>query len=216
MRHTKKVFTHLWPPGEVNFTLILSGLLFAAAIVSRSVISPLTPTWHDRLGFAPRDLFAMHWSRILTSALVTSGGIGFWLPFGAMIALVLAAEKLTGTRRVALAFWLSHLGATIGGSLLSWLAIQFTTSTLLNEIYTKRDVGPSAGYFGCMGLIVAHFPRPWKYLSGFAILAGLMGGMVVSAHHGAFIDVSAGLAHLVAFPLGWSTANGPFLKNPRV
>lgn len=198
------------------FTILLSVLLLSAAILTGSMTNHLTLTWQDRLGFAPHDLITFHWFRILTSACVTSGGIGFWLPFGAMLILVSSAERLTGTSRAALAFWLSHLGATFGGSLLTWLSVHLFTSHLLNDIYTGRDVGPSAGYFGCLGLIVAQFPHRWKYAVGFAIIAGLIGGMVYSAYHGAFIDVSAGLAHLIAFPLGWSTAGEPFLKKPRV
>ncbi len=198
------------------FTLIISVLLLAAAIITESLLNHLTPVWQERLGFAPHDLIPFHWFRILTSACVTSGGIGFWLPFGAMLILVASAEKLTGTSRSALAFWLSHLGATVGGSLLTWLAVHLYSSSLLNDIYTGRDVGPSAGYFGCLGLIVAHFPHRWNYIIGLAIIVGLLGGMVFSASHGAFIDVSAGLAHLIAFPLGWSTAGAPFFKKPRV
>ncbi len=215
MKRTTRIFTRLWPPGGIIYTLTIAGLLLAAAIISGSLINPLTPVWQERLGFAPRDLFTLHWIRILTSALVTSGGRTFWLAFGLMIALVLTAELLTGTRHTILAFWISHLGASVGGALLTGLAVQFSSSTLLNEIYTARDVGPSAGYFGCMGLIIAKLPSPWKYMVGLAIIAGLIGGMVVSGQHGATLDVSAGLAHLVAFPLGWTVAYAPFLKNPR-
>jgi hypothetical protein len=215
MRRTARGSVRFWPPGGIFFTLFITGLLLAGAIVSLSVFKPLTSTWQDRLGFAPRDLFTPRWERMFTSALVTSGGKGFWPAFGAMISLVLTAEWLSGSRRTALAFWIPHLGASIGGSLLTWLAVQFYQSPLLNEIYTARDVGPSAGYFGCMGLIVSQLPRPWKHLVGLAIMAGLIGGMVISAQNGAAIDVAAGMAHLLAFPLGWSISYISFLKSPR-
>jgi hypothetical protein len=204
-----------WIPEKLVFTLIFSLLLVTAAILTGSLMHALTPAWQDRLGFAPRDLFTFHWIRILTSAFVTAGGIGFLLPLGATLILLAAAEKITGTGHAVLAFWLSHVGATVGGSLVTWLAIQWITSPLLNAIYTARDVGPSAGYFGCLGLIVAHFPRRWKYVVGLAIIAGLIGGMVVSAHQGAHIDVSAGLAHLLAFPIGWGTTEVSFFKKLR-
>lgn len=185
-------------------------------VVSGSLTTDLTPIWQDRLGFAPSDLFTFHWHGILTSALVTSGGLTFWLAFALMIVLLLVSEKISGTYRTGLAFWLSHLVATIGGALLVWVTVQVSSSSLLNEIYTARDVGPSAGYFGCMGLIVAHFPRPWKYLVGFAIIAALVGGMIVSALNGATIDVASGLAHLIAFPIGWEIGSEPFLKRSRI
>jgi hypothetical protein len=215
MEQTTKASARFWPPGGIIYTLFISGLLLTAAIVSGSLTHSLSPTWQDRLGFAPQDLIIPHWDRMFTSALVTSGGKGFWPAFGAMVSLVLIAEWLSGTLRAALAFWISHLGASIGGSLLTWLAVQLTRSALLDEIYTLRDVGPSAGYFGCMGLIVAQLPRPWKHWVGLAIMVSLIAGMVYSAHYGPTIDVSAGLAHLVAFPLGWSINDVSFLKNPR-
>jgi len=146
---------------------------------------------------------------------VTSGGLGFWLPYGAMIGLISIAEWLTGTRRTALAFWLSHLGACVGEAVFTGLAIQFFNSTMLNNVHSLRDVGPSAGYFGCIGAITAHIPRPWRYLVGVAIIAALVGGMIVSAQRGATVEVTAGLAHLLAFPIGWSVAAGTFLKRPR-
>jgi hypothetical protein len=215
MRRTARGFVRFWPPGGIIFTLFIAGLLLAAALVSGSLIKPLTSGWQDQLGFAPRDLFTPRWDRMFTSALVTSGGKGFWPAFGAMISLVLTAEWLSGSRRAALAFWIPHLGASIGGSLLTWLAVQLSRSAMLREIYTLRDVGPSAGYFGCMGLIVAHLPRPWKHLVGLVIMAGLIGGMIYSAHYGPTIDISAGLAHLIAFPIGWSIDYISFLKSPR-
>ena len=183
--------------------------------MSGSWFHPLTPAWQDRLGFAPSDLFTMRWDRIFSSALVTSGGTTFWLAFGLMIVLVLIAERLTGSYRASLSFWIGHLGASIGGALFIWVALQFHHSALMEEIYTLRDVGPSAGYFGCMGLITACFPRPWKYLVGLTAIGGLIGGMIVSAQLGKTIDVAAGFSHLIAFPLGWGIATAPFLKKPR-
>jgi hypothetical protein len=205
MKPVNQVLNRVWPPGKFRFTLIMAALLLLTALITGSWTTTLTPTWQERLGFAPSDLIKLNWDRIFTSALVTSGGLGFWLPFGAMIGLAFAAEMLDGTRQALLAFWLPHLAFTTGGSLLIGLADQLTSSSLLHAIYTDRDVGPSAGYFGCMGLIVSYFPRPWRYLVGFSIIGGLVVGIIFSARQGTVIDVSAGLAHLAAFPLGWRT-----------
>ncbi len=200
---------------SLTFTLLMASGLIIAAVLSDSLTEPLSAAWQDRIGFASSDLFTWGWERIFTSAMVTSGGKWFWMPFGLMLGLTSIAEWLSGSRKTALAFWLSHLGATIGESLLTGLVVQFTSSGLLHQLHNLRDVGPSAGYFGCIGLIVAHIPRPWKYLVSLAVVGGLIGGMVYSAIHGAAIDVSAGLAHLLAFPIGFSCADGFFLKRSR-
>jgi hypothetical protein len=215
MKHVINKIARIWPPRRLTFTLVMCGGLLIMAVLSGSLTHPLSPAWQDRLGFASSDLFTWGWERIFTSAMVTSGGKWFWLPFGLMLILTSVAEWLAGTRRTALAFWIAHLGATVGESLLTGVVVQFSSSSLLSQLHSLRDVGPSAGYFGCIGLITAYFPRPWKYLVGLAVITGLIGGMVYSAQHGAAIDVSAGLAHLLAFPIGWSVADGFFLKRSR-
>jgi hypothetical protein len=69
----------------------------------------------------------------------------------------------------------------------------------------ERDVGPSAGYFGCLGLVCARLPGRWRWLSGGAILTGLVGAILFPAQAGESeaMKLLADFAHLIAFPLGW-------------
>ncbi|HRX02486.1 MAG TPA: hypothetical protein P5148_05020, partial [Anaerolineae bacterium] len=68
--------------------------------------------------------------------------------------------------------------------------------------------GPSAGAFGALGLVIGLLPRPWRWIGGGAILAALLA--VVLTASGTVdeltLQLTAELAHLIAFPLGWLSA----------
>ncbi|MCB0240566.1 MAG: hypothetical protein KDH08_18440, partial [Anaerolineae bacterium] len=61
--------------------------------------------WLQRLGFAPVDLWLARWDGLLTSALVTAGGLMFWQALLFVALTVGAAEWLAGTLAAFLVFW---------------------------------------------------------------------------------------------------------------
>jgi cobalamin biosynthesis protein CobD/CbiB len=71
-----------------------------------------------------------------------------------------------------------------------------------------RDVGPSAGYFACLGLVSARLKRPWNWISGSILLLAFAIAIFMPPTTGesAKLKFSADLAHLLAFPLGWFSA----------
>jgi hypothetical protein len=64
-------------------------------------------------------------------------------------------------------------------------------------IAAASDVGPSAGYFGALGLVSARLLRPWLWVSQ----AGIFLGTVVALLR--LPKVGQRLAPAIAFPLGW-------------
>jgi hypothetical protein len=78
----------------------------------------------------------------------------------------------------------------------------------LEAVETARDVGPSAGYFACLGLVSGSMKHPWKWISGGILLIIFIVALFLPAGAGddAAIKFSADLAHLLAFPLGWLIA----------
>jgi len=80
-----------------------------------------------------------------------------------------------------------------------------------------RDVGPSAGYFACLGLVSGRLKQPWHWLSGSVMIAALaiIMFMPVSAGESAELKFSADLAHLMAFPLGWFSSRISYSQPPR-
>jgi hypothetical protein len=115
------------------------------------------------------------------------------------------AEWLTGWKRTASTFWGVHILALILLSLIVSLGIHQLRDFGLEATEIARDVGPSAGYFACLGLVSAQLKRPWNWVSGGLLFAMFVITLFMPAAVGenAQIKFSADLAHMLAFPLGW-------------
>jgi len=186
------------------FTLTMLTLLGLTATWTHTHTAAISAEWLDRLGFAPFDLLALNLGRLFTSALVTSGGRVFWEALGMVTFAVGLSEWLTGSRRAALTFWGMHFSTLLIESLVVALPMHWFGMTLGSLVALSRDVGPSAGYFGALGLVSAHLKYPWNLLSGGAIFIALEFALLhVSENNNLGLEVSADLAHVIAFPLGW-------------
>jgi len=192
-------------PNRLAFTLAMLVCLIIAALVTNTHVEPITSQWLNRIGFAPNDLWYWRLERMFTSALVTSGGKVFWQALFFVTFAVGLANWMTGSMRAAATFWGGHLLTLILLSLIVSLAADPLRNIGLETVELERDVGPSAGYFACLGLVSARLRRPWNWISGgglflaFAVTLFLPPGSGESAQ----IKFLADLAHLLAFPLGW-------------
>jgi hypothetical protein len=190
-------------------------LLGAGALLTNTHTDNLTPYWLNRLGFAPVDVWVLRWQRLFTSALVTSGGWIFWQAAGMIALAVGAAEWLAGTKRAIATFWGVHLATLLLESLLIALPLHHLGFTGGTALLVARDVGPSAGYFGCLGLACVRFPRKrWGQLAGVLIFLSLIWTLFQPPRAGQddTVKLFADLAHLIAFPLGWLSSYFIFKK----
>jgi hypothetical protein len=189
---------------RLPFTLTMLALLGITAIWTNTHTAPISTKWLDRLGFAPFDLLALNISRLITSALVTGGGRIFWEAIGMVTFAVGLSEWLTGSRRAALTFWGVHFSTLLIESLAIALPLHWAGTTFGSLAALTRDVGPSAGYFGALGLVSAHLKYPWNLVSGGVIFIVLEIALLhVSGNNSLGMEVSADIAHIIAFPLGW-------------
>ena len=190
---------------RLPFTLTMLTLLVIAALMTNTTFQTITHHWLNRTGFAPNDLWYGRIERMFSSALVTSGGIVFWEALFFVAFAVGLAEWMTGSRRTAATFWGVHLLALILLSFIISMWLHQLRDFGLEAAEVARDVGPSAGYFACLGLVSAQFKRPWNWISGGVLFAVFVINLFMPAAVGenAEIKVSADLAHLLAFPLGW-------------
>jgi hypothetical protein len=190
---------------RIPFTLLMLAGLAVGALVTNTFVQSITQHWLNRAGFAPNDLWYWRLERVFTSTLVTIGGRVFWEAM-AMVALIVGmTEWRNGWKRTALTFW--------GVNLLTLMLLSLIISLMNHQLRNfgmeadvmARDVGPSAGYFACLGLLSAQLKPPWHWISGGIILAGFVITLFMPATAGqdAQLKFSADLAHLLAFPLGW-------------
>jgi hypothetical protein len=190
---------------RLPFTLTMLACLVIAALVTNTYFLEITKHWLNRTGFAPNDLWYWRIERMFTSALVTSGGKVFWEALFFVAFAVGLAEWMNGWWRAAATFWGVHLLALILLSLIISLGIHQLRDFGLEAAEVARDVGPSAGYFACLGLVSAQLKRPWNLVSGGLLFAMFVITLFMPAAAGenAQIKFSADLAHMLAFPLGW-------------
>jgi hypothetical protein len=190
---------------RVPFTLVMLLSLLVAALLTNTYVEQITHHWLARAGFAPNDLWYMRFERLFTAAVVTAGGRIFWEAMLLTAFAVGLAEWGTGWRRTAATFWGVHLLTLVLLSLIISLAIHQLRAFGIEASEVARDVGPSAGYFACLGLVSARLKQPWNWISGAALFAGFILAFFRSPASGqaASVKFSADLAHLLAFPLGW-------------
>ncbi len=210
MRSKLRIFPYL------PFTLVMMAGLILAAIFTNSYFEQITHHWINRLGFAPRDFWYMRYERMFSSALVTAGGKVFWQALLLVALFVGLAEWITGSKRAGITFWGVHLLTLVLLSLIVSLALHQLRDFGLAASEIERDVGPSAGYFACLGLVSAQLKRPWNWVSGIVLLILFAVALFLPAGAGenAEIKFSADFAHLLAFPLGW-LSSFLFTRQPR-
>ena len=194
------------------FTLVMLFVIGVTGLLTNTYINGISHQWLNRVGFAPNDLWYWRLDRVFASALVTSGGVVFWEALFFVAFSVGTAEWMTGWKRTAVTFWGVHLLSLILLSLIfAWGAHQLPNIGL-EAVNLSRDVGPSAGYFACLGLVSARLNRPWRWVSGgillmvFVIVLWLPPG----ARETVEVKLSADMAHLLAFSLGWLSSRIAF------
>ena len=190
---------------RIPFTLIMLTGLFLGALVTNTYFQSITHRWLNRTGFSARDLWYLRLERLFTSALVTDGGRVFWEAVLLVAIFVGLVEWTNGWKRAAATFWGVHLLSLLLLSLIISLSLHQLHALGIEASEVARDVGPSAGYFACLGLVSARLKRPWNWASGGILFAFFVVALFLPASAGVNPRqaVSANLAHLLAFPLGW-------------
>ena len=195
------------------FTLLMCGILIAVALWTRTHAGPLDSDTRHSVGFSALHLPRGDWGKLFSSVFFTVGGVAFYASL-AMLALgVGAAERSFGTWRTVALYWGIHLVTLVSTSLLITLPLRAFENYRGTLIAEAVDVGPSAGYYGCLGAACWMLPMRWRLIvvAGvvFILAARLTWSLVAIPDHGRAI--AADLAHIIAFPLGILTA-GVWLK----
>jgi membrane associated rhomboid family serine protease len=189
---------------RIPFTVAMVLIVAAIGIATATHLARLEPGLMKRFGFAPLHLPRGEWVRLFTSAFLTHGGWSFYRSL-AMLALCLGlSEYRVGTWRTTLAFWSVHLATLSIVSLLLAFPLYHVDVVWRKLLAAEHDVGPSAGYYGCLGFVCQKWPekrRHWLYaLIGGVLLARLVWAALSPRTPHALLG--ADMAHLVAFPLG--------------
>ena len=167
-----------------------------------------TPTSDDlvsRVGVSHDSLRAFEWRRIFTSALYTGGGGQFWLSLMMLVACVGWAEWQLGTARSFLLFWSAHLVSLA----LTFAALAAVSKVMVHPVLetlrASYGVGPSGGYYGCLGAMSINHRYRWRVAGVIAavLLFRLLLSSALAPDLGRLDD---DLCHLIAFAFGLSMA----------
>lgn len=195
-------------PLRVPFTIVTLAGLAARAIRTNTATANASNRVLQHVGFAPQDLLLFSWRRLISSAMFTHGRLEFWVAIAMIVLAVGAAELIVGTLRTAATFWGVHLVTLLGESLLIALPLALAGVDAGKDLSDVRDVGPSAGYVAALGLVCAMLPGRWPQISAVAVLAILLALTFTPAGGGdQTVRLSAGIAHLIAFPVGFAVAS---------
>ncbi len=189
---------------RLPFTLLMLAGLIGAGIYGNSHVGLLDSAVNQHVGHSVKLLFEGQLHRIFTSLLFTAGGWRFYSSLLMFAAAVGWVELRFGSRLAMLTFFGVHLATLLLiaiGIALPLAALGTHHGRLLLQV---RDVGPSAGYYGCLGVAVAGLAakrRNWCVaLNLVALLLRLYWSATQLPEEGRML--SADLAHLIAFPLG--------------
>lgn len=204
------MFTAVWAGlGRVRLTLLYS----AALAVVAELLLYLGPRVHTEVIRAvSTNLHNLGEGRIGTlvgSAFVTADGpIYVWLP--GLVAMLALGELLWRSGRLAVAFAVGHVGATL--IVAAGLAAAIAAGLLSKSIANAADVGMSYGAVGVLGTFTAAIPHRWRpawvgWWLALAIGAAVVsGGYFTNAGHAVALILGMLVGARFGQPQGWTGA----------
>lgn len=190
------------------FTLCLLFALLAASWFAHNHKGQLDETVASEIAHAPRHVVAGKMLRLITSIPFTTDYWHLVSAVGMTFLCVGSYEFRFGWLRAAICFLVTHCL-----TLLALAAILYASHTLSNSHTTKQlvqaaDVGPSAGYYGCLGATLWSNSRTsLKLLLGLVLFTLVVrAGVACTTNEFQASAFQTDLAHLLAFPIGIATA----------
>ncbi|BBO32292.1 rhomboid family intramembrane serine protease [Lacipirellula parvula] len=186
------------------FTLVTAVALLTVAWYSNTHRLALSDDLLHRFGYAPRHLpDFFQWPRFLTSIFFTKGASAFWASLLMLTAIVGTTERYIGSLRTAAVFFGVHVATLFSEYLLVIAPLRSIGHPIGDSLHAAHDIGPSAGYYGCLGVLLA---RPMRYRTLAISIVLLVTALRIawSLHSSSDLAESlpADLAHLIAFMLG--------------
>jgi hypothetical protein len=200
---------------HLPFTLSILIALVVVELATNPGFGAMSATWINHLGYAPRDFFALRWHRLFVSLLVTDNRRSFAQAVLTVAFVGGALEWTTGTRKAAMIFWGTHLAGVLAETLFFAAPLYYLGSSFGEKVFTLRDVGASAAYFGCTGAVCALLPNPWRRICTALVFGFILANFVLPTPVGYDTPIRwmANLAHTVSFPTGffacWRRGSAP-------
>lgn len=194
-------------------------LVYAAALaVAAEALLRLSPrAQHDLIRDTSTNLHNLGQGRLTTligSAFVNEAGpLYYWLP--GLVALLALGELLWQSRRLAVAFVVGHIGATL--IVAAGLAGGLAAGLLSRSVVDAADVGMSYGAVAVLGTLTAAIPRRWRgawagWWLAVAATSTMLGGLdFTAAGHGVALLLGMAVGTRFDHPVSWTAVRGALL-----
>ena len=177
--------------------------LVVAGLFAGSHLELLEPELRRAYGSSLETTLNGKLLRLFSSLFLTAGGWRFYASVGMLAGSVGWVEWKCGTWRTTVVFFGVHLATLVFIYFLCILPLSTMKIAFAESLVDVRDVGPSAGYYGCLGFALARATLWWKWPVGLIIYGVLVIRLTMSVLS---LDephlVMGDVAHLVALPLG--------------
>lgn len=194
---------------RLPLTIALLGAMLVAGWWGGTMFHPIAdnPALLRRVGYGVDALREGHFWTLLTSILFT------WKPWMlqtialSVVLFVLPLELLAGSRRALITFLGSHVAGYVMTSVVVTLPAAALGIGWGTSFASVRDVGASAGAFGCAAALTWFLPRRWTRPAQVA-LAAYLGYWLVTTHW--IWDIEHAVAALTGYGLGrfWAGSAG--------
>lgn len=193
---------HLHPP---VFTSLMLIMILSFAALTKSNEGELPEEWLSRMGFAPKDIWLKKFENIFLSAFITDSRRAFIQALVMIFFFVGALELRLTTWITMLYFWCIHVLTLFFVTLFIIGPFEKTGHKLGQSLYLSKDVGPSAGYFGCLGVLIHNF---FGAGIGWIVFLSVIIGMLIYlrvpvSEEKKLMKLHADLAHMVALSMGF-------------
>ncbi len=187
------------------FTLLMLVLIASFAELTKSNKGRLKPEWLLHMGYAPKDIWFRKIEKIFLSALITDSQKAYIQALILIFFFVGTLEIMTRTWYTLICFWSVHVLTLLIVSLLIIIPAKKSGHVLGEELYFAKDVGPSAGYFGCLGVLLGYLPGALSLISLILMCVGILVYLTqpVAKEH-RLMKIHSDLAHLIAVLIGFA------------
>jgi hypothetical protein len=188
---------------RLAFTLALAAAVIGVGAVSGTAWHPLDPQLARHVAFAPIDLRTGSWHRLLSSVVFVGGPAAFWKVLALIVVSCGAYEWRRGTRAVAVGFAFTHLATLLLSSAVT-IACAGAGQAWAAAMIADYDVGPSAGCYGCFGMLLGEASVRWRLLliGGYAAVTAV--NLALHVHSGDVTELGSDAVHGLAILCGWA------------
>lgn len=178
-------------------------LLVMESLVHGTWSGPLADSVRTMFGHSPFHMANGAWGRILSSLFITGDPTHFFLAFAMISLCVGTLERQAGFWITTCSFLIAHLSTLLfqSGILLgihAWIDQDWT-----GEWSRTLDVGPSAGYYGCLGVAIFRWKNSNCRWLAFVVLSILLLRWMVTATINLYgSQFQSDMAHTIAFACG--------------